>query len=154
MTRDWTRTTLGDRVQYLAEREGVSLNKLGARAGLGSGAVSRLSRDHGPLNRSPETLDKLARACGVSVEWLTYGRGDPGLRGVPEPPEPFPHRSQACEIARDGGLDEEAVREVEALPKQEVRAILGPRWAHVADPPVLWWLRQIESRVVLHRVHA
>jgi transcriptional regulator with XRE-family HTH domain len=135
VTRDWTGTTLGERVRFLAEREGVSLNKLGKRAGLSSSVISRLSHDSGPLHRSPETLDKLAGAWAVSVEWLIYGRGQP--EQAPRPADRYPHRADACRIALDGGLEPEAVREVLAEQIELDR-----------DPSILWWLHRIESKAL------
>lgn len=130
--RDWTGTTLGERVRFMAEHEKVSLNKLGERAGLKSGAMSRLSRDSGEVHRSPETLAKLADAWDYSVEWLTYGRGQPA-QAVPRD-ERYPNRSKAAHIALDGGIDPVAVNEVLAEQLDVER-----------DPSILWWLHRIES---------
>jgi transcriptional regulator with XRE-family HTH domain len=140
VTRDWTGTTLGERVRFMADNEGVSLNKLGERAGLKSGAMSRLSRDSGEVHRSPETLAKLADAWGYSVEWLTYGRGQP--RAAVARDERYPHRAQAARIALDGGIDPVAVNEVLAEQIELDR-----------DPSILWWLHHIESRALRLRDH-
>jgi transcriptional regulator with XRE-family HTH domain len=146
--RDWTLTTLGERVRYLAEREGVSVAKLGERAGLNRAAMSRLSRDTSPVvRRSSETIDKLARAWNAPTEWLIYGRGDPARPAAePVPPDPFPNRAKACEIALDGGIEPEAVRHVAELPVEEVRAMLARHPLQPADGTILWWLYQIENR--------
>lgn len=122
----------------MAEQEGVSLNKLGERAGLGSGAMSRLSRDRGEVHRSPETLARLADAWGYSVEWLTYGRGQPAQSVQRD--ERYPNRSQAAHIALDGGIDPVAVNEV-----------LTEQLELERDPSILWWLHRIES--VALRLH-
>lgn len=135
VSRDWTSTTLGERVRWLAEHEGVSLNKLGERAGLRSSVMSRLSRDSGEVHRSPETLDKLAGAWSVSVEWLTYGRGQPE-QTVPRD-DRYPHRAEAARIALDGGLEQEAVIEV-----------LEEQIELERDPSILWWLHRIESKAL------
>jgi transcriptional regulator with XRE-family HTH domain len=135
VTRDWTGTTLGERVRWMAEHEGVSLNKLGERAGLKSGAMSRLSRDSGEVHRSPETLAKLADAWSYSVEWLTYGRGQP--RAAVARDERYPHRAEAARIALDGGLEPAAVNEV-----------LDEQLDLERDPSILWWLHRIESKAL------
>lgn len=119
----------------MAEHEGASLNKLGERAGLASGAMSRLSRDRGEVHRSPETLARLADAWGYSVEWLTYGRGQP-LTTVTRD-ERYPHRAEAARIALDGGVEPAAVHEVLAEQIELDR-----------DPSILWWLHHIETRAL------
>jgi transcriptional regulator with XRE-family HTH domain len=74
-TRDWTSSSLGERVAYICELRGWSLNKLGEEAGIASGPMSRLSRRTEVVAASPETLVRIADAAGVSVLWLMFGRG-------------------------------------------------------------------------------
>lgn len=146
--RDWTATTLGERVRYLAERNNVSVSALGVPAGLNRAAMSRLANDKSPeVKRFSGTIDRLAQAWNVSVEWLTYGRGQPEQAGAEKPSDPFPHRARACEIALEGGIEPEAVHEVAELSEEQVRGLLGQK----QDGSILWWLHQIESRALVMR---
>jgi transcriptional regulator with XRE-family HTH domain len=139
--RDWVNTSLGERVRWLAKRDGISLTKLGKRAGLLSGAMSRLANDTGPVARSPATLAALADAAGVPLEWLALGRGQPTRASTSVVAGPYPHRAEAARIAIDGGISEEAVQ-----------AVLDEDPRLSEDPSVLWWLHQIEGRALLREL--
>lgn len=139
--RDWENTSLGERVRYLAERERISLNELGRRAGLKSGAMSRLANDAGPVARTSGTLSALADAANVPLEWLSLGRGQPTKALLTVIADRYPHRSVAARIALDGGISEEAVR-----------AVLDEDPRLSEDPSVLWWLHQIEGRALLREL--
>jgi len=73
--KDWRKSTLGERIKHVADMRGVSLNKLGALAGIASGPMSRLSRKDEQIAASPETLVKLADAAAVNLTWLANGVG-------------------------------------------------------------------------------
>jgi transcriptional regulator with XRE-family HTH domain len=150
--RDWTATTLGERVRYLAERNNVSVSALGVPAGLNRAAMSRLANDKSSeVKRFSGTIDRLAQAWNVAPEWLFYGRGQPEQAGEEKPADPFPHRARACEIALDGGIEPEAVREVAELSVEQVRALLAQHPGQPEDASILWWLRQIEMRGIALR---
>jgi len=92
--RNWTETSLGERVEYVCALRGWSLNKLGETAGLASGVMSRLARRDKNTAGAPDTLMRVADAAHVSVLWLMLGRGpieavEPGegtLRNHPDWP--------------------------------------------------------------------
>lgn len=73
--KDWTKTSLGERVEHICQLRGWSLNKLGEEAGLASGVMSRLARREATVAGAPDTLAKVADAGGVNVLWLMLGRG-------------------------------------------------------------------------------
>ena len=75
MSRDWTTSSLGERIEYICQLRGWSLNKLGDEAGIASGPMSKLSRREETVAASPETLARIADAAAVSVLWLMLGRG-------------------------------------------------------------------------------
>jgi transcriptional regulator with XRE-family HTH domain len=73
--KDWTTTSLGERVEHVCKLRGWSLNKLGEEAGLASGVMSRLARREATTAGAPDTLARVADAGGVNVLWLMLGRG-------------------------------------------------------------------------------
>jgi len=73
--KDWTKTSLGERVEHVCGLRGWSLNKLGEEAGLASGVMSRLARREATVAGAPDTLARVADAGGVNVLWLMLGRG-------------------------------------------------------------------------------
>lgn len=141
---DWGSSSLADRILHiqrvLSEREGrkVSLNELGRRAGVGVGVMSRLSTTTGAVHRSPETLRRVAETLGFSLEWLTYGQGEPEPAPRSEVQERYPHRATAARIALDGGIDPVAVQ-----------AVLERDYEIDRDPSILWWLHEIERRALM-----
>jgi transcriptional regulator with XRE-family HTH domain len=151
--RDWTDSTLADRLRYLAEREGVSISRLGEQAGLTRAAIHRMAKDESrEVKRFAGTIDKLATRWNVSSEWLFYGRGDPDRpTTVEQKADQFPHRAEACAIALDGGIEPEAVLEVRELSAEAVRALLAQHPGQPQDASILWWLHQIESRALALR---
>jgi len=72
---DWTRASLGERVDHICRIRGCSLNELAQRSGHDPAVLSKLSRNAETVAGKPLTLDSVAEAAGVNVEWLTYGRG-------------------------------------------------------------------------------
>lgn len=145
--RDWSSTSLGERARYLMEREGISQNELGRRAGIKPGPMSRIANDRNLVaKRESATIGALADAYGVRFEWLARGRGQPEQADdeVMFNADPYPNRLEAARIARaDGGVPEEAVR-----------AALTEVAHHETDPSVLWWLHLIEHYALRLRVPA
>lgn len=91
-----------------------SLNKLGERAGIASGPMSRLSRHTGEVAGSLDTIKKLTDAWGVRMAWLAYGRGGP-LEDAPAdtldaPPGTAPEVIAAVRWARAAGYPETVVQ--------------------------------------------
>ena len=86
-------TSLADRLRMVLEHTGLSPYDLSKRAGLsGSHVANIIERD--ARRTSTETIEKIAKAAGVSEEWLRKGvgaielvRADPTIDD-PAPPEP------------------------------------------------------------------
>ncbi len=77
MPRDWSDSTLADRVSYLLEALAVGQNELGRRAGLEPGPMSRLANKALKVGGAPESLGAIATAAGCSFAWLALGEGQP-----------------------------------------------------------------------------
>ena len=73
--RDWTGSSLGERIEHICHLRGWSLNRLGEEAGIASGPMSRLSRRTEVTAATPDTILRIADAAGVSALWLMIGRG-------------------------------------------------------------------------------
>lgn len=76
----------------MCERTGLSQNKLGEKAGIAGGVMSRLANKQKHSAGRPETMRKLAVAHGYRFEWLTDGTGPP----------------RATDVAADGAVAFEA----------------------------------------------
>lgn len=142
MRRDWSVSSLGERIRWIAETHYVSLNEVTRRAGMGMGTGSRLARDAGPVKRSAETLRRIADAWNVSLEWLTYGRGQP--ERMPERAtgaDLYPNRAEAARIAREDGT----------VPSEAIEAVLSEVVSYERDPSVLWWIHLIERYALILR---
>lgn len=72
--------TLGDRIRQLREARGLTRLQLGERAELHESHIGLLERNERP-NARHETMQKLADALGVSVEYL--------LTGMPAANDPY-----------------------------------------------------------------
>ena len=72
---DWTRSSLGERVDHVCRLRGWSLKKLGEEAGFDSGVMSRLAARTATIAGAPDTLARLAKAARVNVLWLMLGEG-------------------------------------------------------------------------------
>jgi transcriptional regulator with XRE-family HTH domain len=81
--RSWSQSSFGERIDFICRLRGWSLNKLGEEAGIASGPMSRLSRITEHVASSPDTIQRIADAADVNVEWLMLGRG-PVERGSSE----------------------------------------------------------------------
>jgi transcriptional regulator with XRE-family HTH domain len=129
--RDWTTSTLGERVKHMGELRGVTLNKLGEKAGIKSGPMSRLSRMGVRTGGYPATLQRLAFAWEIDLDWLVDGRGTPE-KPRPVKDERSPNRARAIEIARAGGMAPEVI---DRIAREAVD--------YAQDPPILWWLKRM-----------
>ena len=131
MARDWTKSTLGERIEFLWNLRGVTQNELGKRAGLKSGSISRLANKTAPVAGSLDSVRQLADAWDVPLEWLAYGRRSPFdvLGGEGETADPVPERATVIAMARqltpehDRDLYEAAIAALRAraLPVQATR---------------------------------
>lgn len=74
---------LGERLRAARKHAGMSQEELGDKAGCGQGVVSKIER--GDQDTTAYVV-KLARACGVSVDWLDDGSGE--MLGIPHPQTP------------------------------------------------------------------
>jgi len=73
---DLNTTSLPSRLRLARQRAGLSARAVGRAAGLGERTVSLLeSGARSDPRRS--TLEAIARALNVSLEWLLLGKGDP-----------------------------------------------------------------------------
>lgn len=70
--------TLGERVKLARTKRGLTQDELAERSGLSNGYISLVERDGDREKRGPGvgSVNQLATALGVPVEWLAYGVGD------------------------------------------------------------------------------
>ncbi len=74
--RDWTDSTLAERIAYVLEFRKLSLGQLGKDAALSKATISRLrggQREQG----EPKSIHKIATATKVDERWLASGVGQP-----------------------------------------------------------------------------
>lgn len=66
---------VGQRLKLARDKRGLTMAELGDRAGVGASTVNVIEKG----NKQPrgDTVEKLARALGVSRCWLAYGDGQP-----------------------------------------------------------------------------
>lgn len=129
-------STIGERVRQAREVRGLGVNELARQAQLSNRQISRIERAAGEAKRgiTNKTLAKLATALQVRPEWLLTGKGPREETLEHE----LPRRAEAIRIAREGGVSEEVIKVVLALP--------------VADPSTKtawWWLQVIARREAL-----
>lgn len=147
-------STFADRIDQLLKDLGWSQRRLAKEAGLTTAAISRYASGD---RETPDVkaMDKIAKATGYSLEWLTFGRGSPrgatsslpdeipnGLRAYLEslPPDTFTAAeiAQATQFHSLRGDDllpeqwERFLRTIRALDKQfdgevELAAALRPK---------------------------
>ena len=68
--------TANERIRYLRkDLEKMTLEKFGARLGVGKSAISDIER--GRNNPTDQMIRSVCREFGVSEEWLRYGEGEP-----------------------------------------------------------------------------
>jgi hypothetical protein len=64
---DWTRSSLGERIDHICRLRGWSQNRLGQQSGYASGVISRLADREATIAGAPETLARVAKAAEVNV---------------------------------------------------------------------------------------
>ena len=82
-------TTVAARVRSVLDRTGWSQRELSRRAGLASATIGWIL-GHPDRTTELDTIEKIARAAGVSSAWLATGRGSPDDRDdhvQPAPPD-------------------------------------------------------------------
>lgn len=133
--------TLALRLQWVLNQTGVSARGLSLKAGLAGGHVGLMLRGTAGKRPSDETIAKLARAAGVSHEWLARGEGEPGLR--PHAGHTPPLHVELTERYAGRAEAEKAMRGV--LPDPAVDSVL--RWDLNAtqDPGALWWIERMKE---------
>lgn len=72
---------LSERLKLARERAGLSINALERRAGLSHAIASRIERRTNKGRVSATTIERLAAALNVRLEWLMSGMGPMGLEG-------------------------------------------------------------------------
>jgi len=105
---------------------GLTLNKLGIAAGIGSGPMSKL-RQRGPADATVSTLLKVARAARVELKWFALGEG-PMLPGLPAAADD--RRQLAALLAEEAGVPRAAIEAVMRWP-------IGAAEEH---RPTVWWV--------------
>mgnify|MGYP003766576231 FL=1 len=66
--------TLGARLRWAREKSGISARRLDELAGLSPGHTSAIESER-RLDPSTSTVAALARALGISLDWLVDGTG-------------------------------------------------------------------------------
>ncbi|MDI3286105.1 helix-turn-helix domain-containing protein [Polyangium sp. 15x6] len=123
---------LGDRVKQARQLRGIKSTELDRLAGVSQGTTSRLeSKQRGKFGGTATTVQRVAKALRVNMEWLMTGQGP--MEETEE--DPIPNRALAASIARDGGVDEEAIRAVLGMPVKDAEA-----------RTVLWWIDAFRAR--------
>ena len=133
--------TLALRLQWVLDQTGLSARALSLKAGLAGGHVGLMLRGTAGKRPADETLAKLARAAGVSQEWLARGVGEPGLvlqKGATPP-------LTVALTDRYAGRAE-AKKAMEGLVEPEANAaISGWDLNATQDPGVVWWIERIKE---------
>lgn len=82
--------TIADRIRWILETRDLSARALSKRAGLADGHVSMILRGLVGKGVTAETLAQIARAGGVSVQWLATGEGqrETDLPSIDDDPAP------------------------------------------------------------------
>lgn len=115
--------------------DGVA-RQFSAKAGLSSTHVGQILRGETGKRIAASTIEALARAGDVDVDWLTHGSGDMGTfrQRTVEVDDRYPSRPAGARAARELGLPEAAVAEV-----------LTWQLDSDEDPGSWWWLEQIRG---------
>lgn len=104
--RDWSASSLGERMRWAIDRTRTGVNELGESSGTSGGAVSKLLARADRVAGRAETLEKLAQALDVSVSWLAFGLGQPLDENELTP------RERAAALCREHGVSEAAIQSV------------------------------------------
>jgi transcriptional regulator with XRE-family HTH domain len=146
--------TLADRIRARLRALDWTQQRLEQEAGLSKGYVSRvLSGDKGERT-SGAHLSNIARALGVSLEWLLKGGDTPAPVTVAVPREvsedPCPKRTRAAAIALEDGIPVEAIARVMAMPADPARTTFGwlREMVRIASPRVddVWTMQGSEEK--------
>jgi transcriptional regulator with XRE-family HTH domain len=84
MTRE-DRRAIGHRIRMARERAGLDREALASRVGVHAGSIARW--ETGGSVPHAFTMERIAEACGASVEWMRTGReaaAEPALAGAAE----------------------------------------------------------------------
>lgn len=137
--------TLLERLEWVISQGRVKSGRQWAiDAGLSSGYLGSLTtrlRSDPKADIRRDEMVRLARSANVSLVWLATGQGSPDdVEGAPERrwverDERYPNRGRAVEMARELGLLEGAIEEVQSLMLHSEH-----------DPSVRDWLEQIQRR--------
>lgn len=106
--------TLAKRLRYALDLREISGNALARKIGLDKGYISKLRSGDKPGELLYATAVKMARALDVDVEWLMEGVGPTPTRE--DQIDVLPRRALAVQIAREGGIHEQAIEAVMARP--------------------------------------
>lgn len=104
-------STFAERLKHALDAKGLSGYALARSSSLTPSYISRLLREERPPNLSYATASAVARALGVSTDWLMSGEGVGPLEATAPASAP---RTAAITIARQGGVDGETLEEVAA----------------------------------------
>jgi transcriptional regulator with XRE-family HTH domain len=133
--RDWSQSTLAERIAFMCEETGLSQNKLGAPAGIAGGVMSRLANKQKHSAGRPETLRKLADAHAYRFEWLADGRGQPRGETITAALDRDSTRSRdlAIEIISDAGKAETMEWAIAKAREQEHRGATVQDWLDIIE---------------------
>ncbi|MBN4059047.1 helix-turn-helix transcriptional regulator [Endomicrobium sp. AH-315-J14] len=112
--------TLAERLEWCANRPGWSRRRLSGAAGASQSYVGQIIRGE-VQEPSPETIQRIAKACGVFPDWLARGAGTAFGTGPDE--VVIRSRTSAITILRANGVGATAIA---ALLDQE-HDCTGPR---------------------------
>jgi hypothetical protein len=86
-------TTLADRLRMILDHKGWSARRLGREAGIAqthpAAVIAKFDADP-DASVETSTVEAMARAAGVSRDWLLTGRGEPGWSDDPPTDAPAP----------------------------------------------------------------
>lgn len=133
--------TIAARLQWVLEQTGLSARALSLKAGLAGGHVGLILRGTVGKRLSDTTIVALAKAGGVSSEWLARGVGVPSLV-LPSGATP-PLHVEHTERYSGRAEAERLMRGV--LPDQDVDSVLAWDLNATEDPGVGWWIERMKE---------
>lgn len=133
--------TLASRVNWLLQQTEMSARALSLKAGLSPNHVGMLARGTVATRPAHDTLAALARAAGVSVEWLASGEGEPRLEGA-RAAQPGLH----LEYVERYPSRREAAAALAGLVRQDaIDGVLRWHLHNEEDPGMAWWIERIKE---------
>lgn len=129
-----------ERLRWAMQIRQWSARELARRAGMQETHVSSIIRR---LETKPaadievSTVVRLARATGLTIEWLATGEGD--VWQVYAAPDVYPMRQRATRAARELGLSEEGIA-----------SVLGETVHDGETKSARWWFDRMQARHVLY----